>query len=127
RSPRRTQRTQKINWIWFWVTSVSSVSSVVKHFVLVAVAAVLGVAATGCRQDMHDQPKYQPLERSTFFLDQQASRSPVAGTVPRGQLHEDTFLYTGKIDGSYAFFFPFRFDETVMAREQERLNLYCSP
>jgi hypothetical protein len=54
----------------------------------------------GCRQDMHDQPKYQPLEQSAFFVDQQASRSPVPGTVARGQLNEDALLYTGKIDGA---------------------------
>jgi len=76
---------------------------------------------------MHDQPKYQPLERSTFFLDQQASRSPVAGTVPRGQLRDDALLYTGKVDGQDALLFPFRIDETVMARGQERFNIYCSP
>ena len=76
---------------------------------------------------MHDQPKYQPLERSTFFLDEQASRAPVAGTVARGQLNDDPLLYTGKIDGADATLFPFRVDESVMARGQERFNIYCSP
>jgi mono/diheme cytochrome c family protein len=76
---------------------------------------------------MHDQPKYQPLEQSAFFVDQQASRSPVPGTVARGQLNEDTLLYTGKIDGADATLFPFRIDETVLARGQERFNIYCSP
>jgi mono/diheme cytochrome c family protein len=76
---------------------------------------------------MHDQPKYQPLERSAFFLDQQASRSPVADTVARGELHDDTLLYTGKVDGSDALLFPFRIDESVMARGRERFNIYCSP
>jgi mono/diheme cytochrome c family protein len=76
---------------------------------------------------MHDQPKYQPLERSTFFLDQQASRSPVAGTVARGELNDDTLLYTGKVDGQDALMFPFRVDDDVMARGRERFNIYCSP
>ena len=108
-----------------------SVSSVVKLFVtrrgsFFAAAAML-VLGSACRQDMHDQPKYQPLERSTFFLDQQASRTPVAGTVARGQLRDDTLLYTGKIDGQNATIFPFRVDEAVMARGEQRFNIYCSP
>jgi mono/diheme cytochrome c family protein len=90
-------------------------------------ALLLVLSAIACRQDMHDQPKYQPLERSTFFLDQQASRSPVAETVARGELREDTLLYTGKVDGSDALMFPFRVDESVMARGRERFNIYCSP
>jgi len=38
---------------------------------------------------MHDQPKYQPLERSSFFDDGRASRPLVPGTIAQGQLHED--------------------------------------
>jgi len=90
-------------------------------------AAAMLVLGSACRQDMHDQPKYQPLERSTFFLDQQASRTPVAGTVARGELRDDTLLYTGKVDGQDATIFPFSVDETVMARGQQRFNIYCSP
>ena len=88
---------------------------------------VTGFLAVGCRQDMHDQPKYQPLEQSAFFADSRASRSPVPGTVARGQLNEDTLLYTGKIDGADATLFPFRIDETVLARGQERFDIYCAP
>ena len=76
---------------------------------------------------MHDQPKYQPLEQSPFFLDQQASRMPVAGTIARGKLRDDTLLYTGKVDGQDALLFPFRVDEAVMARGRQRFNIYCSP
>ena len=43
----------------------------------------------GCRQDMHDQPKYKPLRASRFFDDGRASRPLVEGTVARGHLHED--------------------------------------
>ena len=93
--------------------------------VLFCAAALL--LATACRQDMHDQPKYQPLEQSSFFLDQQASRMPVAGTVARGELHDDALLYTGKVDGQDALLFPFTIDESVMARGQQRFNIYCSP
>jgi mono/diheme cytochrome c family protein len=85
------------------------------------------MSSGACRQDMHNQPKYRPLRESSFFLDQQASRSVVPGTVARGELQEDTLLYTGKVDGSDALLFPFRVDESVMARGQQRFNIYCSP
>jgi mono/diheme cytochrome c family protein len=76
---------------------------------------------------MHDQPKYIPLRESTFFADQRSARPIVAGTVARGLLHEDTLLYTGKVNGADATVFPFPIDEKVMARGQERFNIYCSP
>ena len=105
-------------------------SSVFELFVRCRAIPLAGAAlllATACRQDMHDQPKYQPLERSTFFLDQQASRTPVAGTIARGELRDDALLYTGKVDGQDALLFPFRIDDAVMARGQQRFNIYCSP
>jgi mono/diheme cytochrome c family protein len=88
---------------------------------------VLLLVLSACRQDMHDQPKYQPLEASSFFGDLQASRSPVAGTVARGELNDDTLLYTGKVGGQDAALFPFPVDERLMARGQERYTIYCSP
>jgi len=76
---------------------------------------------------MHDQPKYIPLRQSTFFADQRSARPLVAGTVARGQLHDDPLLFTGKVNGADATMFPFAIDEKVMARGQERFNIYCSP
>jgi len=64
----------------------------------------------GCRQDMHDQPKYESLEASTFFPDGRASRPLVPGTVARGHLREDTHLYEGKVAGKPAETFPFPID-----------------
>ena len=85
------------------------------------------LTAAACRQDMHDQPNYQALEESTFFADQQASRTPVPGTVARGHLNDDLLLYTGKVDGSDAMMFPFHVDEAMMLRGRDRFNIYCSP
>ena len=127
---QRTFRVFVSSWLHFFgercvqasrfFTSASSAASA-----LIVVLSVLSGAA--CRQDMHDQPKYIPLRESTFFVDARSARPIVAGTVARGQLHEDTLLYTGKVDGSDALMFPFRIDETVMARGQQRFNIYCSP
>jgi len=76
---------------------------------------------------MHDQPKYIPLRQSTFFADQRSARPLVAGTVARGQLRDDPLLFTGKVNGADATIFPFPIDEKVMARGQQRFNIYCSP
>jgi len=88
---------------------------------------LLCVSAAGCRQDMHDQPKYIPFRQSTFFADQRSARPLVAGTVARGQLRDDPLLFTGKVNGADATIFPFPIDEKVMARGQQRFNIYCSP
>jgi len=76
---------------------------------------------------MHDAPRYEPLEASAFFSDGQSSRMPVANTVARGQLREDDLLYTGKIGGQLANEFPMPVTAEVMARGQERFNVFCSP
>ncbi len=92
----------------------------------VSVVAIV-LLTVGCRQDMHDQPKYEPLEESTFFADGLASRAPVPGTVARGQLYDDALLYTGKEGGEDAHVFPFRVDEQVMRRGRERFDIFCAP
>ena len=83
----------------------------------------------GCRQDMHDQPKYQPLEASTFFADGRSGRPLVAGTVARGadQLREDEHLYTGKVAGVDVETFPFPVTADVLLRGRERYGIYCTP
>jgi len=89
--------------------------------------AVAAAAAAGCRRDMQDQPRYVPLRESTFFADSRSARPLVPGTVARGQLRDDTLLYTGKLNGADATVFPFAVDARVMARGHERFDIYCSP
>lgn len=94
----------------------------------VAVAViVMTVALAGCRQDMHDAPRYEPLEASTFFADGRGSRMLVANTVARGMLREDDHLYQGKIDGELTDIFPMPVTSDLMARGHERFNVFCSP
>ena len=86
------------------------------------------VLAVGCRQDMHDQPKYIPLRPSTFFDDGRSARPLPAGTVARGHLDADTAFYTGKnADGKYVDAFPFPITKEVLQRGQDRFNIYCTP
>jgi mono/diheme cytochrome c family protein len=91
------------------------------------IVVFVAVAGSACRQDMHDQPKYVPLRQSTFFNDARSARPLVEGTVARGQLHDDELMYTGKVKGEDATVFPMAVDAAVMARGQQRFNIYCSP
>jgi mono/diheme cytochrome c family protein len=85
------------------------------------------VALAGCRQDMHDQPRFKPLAKSDFYADMRSARPQVEGTVARGQLHADTYFYTGMVGNKPGDYMPFPVTESVLARGQERFNIYCSP
>ncbi len=90
-------------------------------------AAIVAMTATACRQDMHDAPKYEPLEKSAFFTDKRASRPLVEGTIARGNLKEDKLLHAGRDGDAISETFPFPVTEGVVARGRERFNIYCSP
>lgn len=76
---------------------------------------------------MHDQPRYKPYRESDFFADLRSERTPVTGTVARGQLHDDAYFFTGKLGTSPGDYMPFPATEQVLARGQERFNVYCAP
>ena len=62
---------------------------------LLSVACLMLLA--GCdRLDMYDQPRYDPLEASSFFKDGLSARPTIEGTIPRGGLREDQPFYTGQ-------------------------------
>jgi len=85
------------------------------------------IALAACRQDMHDQPRFKPLARSDFYTDLRSARTPVEGTVARGQLHQDTYFYTGKVGNNPGDYMPFPVTEDVLSRGQERFDIYCAP
>jgi mono/diheme cytochrome c family protein len=93
-----------------------------------ALAASLG-AGTACRQDMHDAPRYDALEKSDFFTDRRTSRELIEGTVARGQLRADDAYYTGKVDGTPLAALPagITLDKALVERGQSRFNIYCAP
>jgi len=90
-------------------------------------ASALMLTLAACRQDMHDQPKYRGLRGSDFFANGQSARPLIANTVARGHLNEDRLLVTGKDGAADTTVFPFPVTDAVMARGQERFNIYCSP
>lgn len=94
---------------------------------ILAVLALGALLASGCRQDMHDGPYYERLERSPFFADGRASRPPVEGAVARGELRADDHFYKGYVDGELAETFPFPVTREVVARGRQRFEIYCAP
>src|SRR5437660_5920966 len=122
----------------------------VPRFVLLAICLL-----SGCQQQMAKQPKYLPLEPSTFFADGRSARPLVPGTVARGHLQADKHLLTGgrsltaesvraaTIIGAgskdaytalavglagrqYVDTFPFPVTRQVLERGQQRFTIYCA-
>ena len=91
-------------------------------------ALVVLLAAAGCKQlEMSDQPREGPLEASRFFRDGQAARTPVPGTIPRGEMRLDEHLYEGVRDGEVAEDYPFELERSDLERGRERYDAFCSP
>jgi mono/diheme cytochrome c family protein len=84
-------------------------------------------AIAGCRQDMHNQPKYRGLRASTFFADGASARPLIEGTVARGSLHDDEAFFTGKRGADVVTELPFPLTPEVLDRGEERFNIFCSP
>jgi mono/diheme cytochrome c family protein len=96
-----------------------------KSSVVAAVTLILTI--TGCRQDMHNQPKFVPQRGTSFFADGRSVRPQVAGTVARSQGDINSYFLTGLINGSEADGMPIPVTRELLARGQERYNIYCSP
>jgi mono/diheme cytochrome c family protein len=111
----------------FGIVAASGLRPRAAALVRASALAALAVFAAACRQDMHDAPRYEPLEASAFFPNGQSARTLVANTVPRGQLREDRHLYEGIVDGKPAETFPFAITADVMQRGHERFNVFCAP
>jgi mono/diheme cytochrome c family protein len=85
------------------------------------------ICATACRQDMHVQPRYNPLAATAFFDDARSARPAIEDTVARGQLRLDQARYTGKENGKDIDYFPIQITRADLARGQQRFNIFCSP
>ena len=93
--------------------------------------AMSAMAATlvlvGCRQDMHNQPKFIPQRGTTFFASGRSARPQVENTIARSQNHEDRYFYTGIDNGKEGDGLPVPLTEATIERGQERFNIYCTP
>jgi mono/diheme cytochrome c family protein len=95
--------------------------------VTIGLVAALGMVAAGCRQDMHQAARYDPLERSDFYADQRSSRPLVEGTVARGFLRDDARFYAGKDGATLVSDIPTPVTKELLVRGQDRFDVYCSP
>ncbi len=92
---------------------------------------MVGIAAlsllAGCRQDMQDEPKFVPQRGTHFFTDGRSARPQVEHTVSRNEVDLDDYFHTGLLNGKEQDAMPFPVNAQVMARGQERFNIYCTP
>lgn len=117
---------------------------------------VSGLVLSGCRQDMHNQPKFIPLRSSEFFPDRRSARYPVPGTIPQlcpafagtdsaskesplcvdavvdtEQLDPNSYFLTGRRNGVLGNDLPDELKSKnlrdVLLRGEERYNIYCTP
>jgi mono/diheme cytochrome c family protein len=98
----------------------------------VRVLAVLTAlaAAVGCRQEMYDQPKYQPLERSGFYSDSRASRPLIEGTVARGALEAPNASGPAAMApavAAAATTLPMPLTRELVLRGRDRYAIFCTP
>lgn len=78
--------------------------------------------------NMDNQEKYKAQAESRFFADGATMRTPVEGTVARGELRDDTKYFTGKDEkGNFIKKNPLAVTMEGLQRGQERFNIYCSP
>lgn len=93
-----------------------------------ACMTILSLGAAGCRQDMHNQPKYKPLRETVYYPDLRSARPLLPGTVARGQLRADVAFYTGfDRSGKIVEALPFPLTREALERGRERFNIYCAP
>jgi mono/diheme cytochrome c family protein len=94
---------------------------------MVVFIAMASFGLSGCRQDMHQAPRYNPLSESDFFSDGRSARPLVEGTVARGFLRDDRRFFTGKEGAGFIATLPVPVTKALLLRGRERYNIYCSP
>ena len=93
------------------------------------------LAASGCRQNMHNQHKLEAYEASDFFADGQGSRQLPDAVVPLGTFGAEIAPYTGLVvtpaaanaGGAGSQDGPPPMSIELVRRGQERFNIFCSP
>ena len=90
-----------------------------------AFAALLGLA--GCRQDMHNQPKFYYQRGTSFYADGRSARPQVQNTVARNQADSGSYLRTGFVNGKEGDGMPFPVTQDLLERGQQSYNVFCQP
>ena len=69
-----------------------------RRFILVLLTVVFLI---GCRQDMHDQPRFEPNSPSDFFADGTSVRPLEPGVIARDVILDRPGYTEGKVDGEW--------------------------
>lgn len=100
------------------------------------VLLLAAIAARGCpsrrppihlNPNMDDQPKYRPQAPSLFFASGSTSQVPIATTIARGELREDSAFFDGRSPFGSFVSNPVPVDAALVARGHERFDIYCRP
>jgi mono/diheme cytochrome c family protein len=96
-----------------------------KSFGFAACLAIAVFGASACRQDMHDNPRYETYEDG-------ANRQLPEGAVARGSLNLAVTAPRAPVPGQAATQpgedgFPFKATKEILDRGQNRFNINCSP
>lgn len=100
-------------------------------------ACTLAGCVRGCKSrrpplhvnpNMDLQPRHETQAASDFFYDGAAMRIPVAGTVARGELRDESPYFTGRdAEGKLVARAPVVVDDRLLERGRDRYRIYCQP
>jgi len=92
-----------------------------------ALSCAAALALAGCHEDMYNQPRYEPLERSDFFDDERSARPLVPGTIPYGAEPATDVKHTGRdASGELTTELPLPLNAALLERGRERFNIFCA-
>jgi mono/diheme cytochrome c family protein len=78
-------------------------------------------------QGMDNQARYKSQQVNPVFADTREARPYLPGTIARGHFDDDPARATGSRNGKFVDAFPMTVTSGVLARGQERFQIYCAP
>ena len=108
------------------ITTLIPRRTAAQRVTMACLAALSVLSLAGCRQDMHNQPKFYPQRGTEFYADGRSVRPQVQNSVARGQLDASSYLMTGFDKGKEGDGMPMPVDIALLERGQERYNIYCT-
>jgi mono/diheme cytochrome c family protein len=91
----------------------------------VVILLLMPLLVAGCRREMFDQPRGDPLKASDFFADGAASRPLPPNTVAQENFHANASYDTGRIGTNFVQQSPMPVTHELLARGRDRYNIYC--
>lgn len=92
----------------------------------VLVSAILCLGLTACHRDMYEQPYKRPLQSSSLFTDQSASRPLAPHTVSQEEPADIDSKETGFQNGRLLTDLPMPMTASMLAHGQERYDIFCA-